>query len=275
MHSLESESSLFKEYLQILDVSVKKPSIDALKELISSHLAHIPFENISKIYYKKKLNLLYIPTLELYVEGIRKYNFGGTCYSNNFYFNRLLKYLGYNIVLCGADMKNPDVHIVSIVTIENQEFIIDVGYAAPFFEPLPRNLSTEYQINFGIDKYILLPKDCNGFSRLNFYRNNILKHSYVVKPYSRSISEFDHVIKASFDITATFMNAILLVLFGKNSSKVIHNFSIIEFENNNYKKTILPDENELMKEIENKFRIPKEITGESLSQISNYNDAWN
>ena len=172
-------------------------------------------------------------------------------------------------------MKAQDVHIVSIVTIENQEFIVDVGYAAPFLEPLPRNLSTEYKISFGNDKYILLPKDNNGFSRLKFYRNGVLKHSYVVKPSSRLISEFNCVIKASLDETATFMNSILLVLFGKNSSKIIHNFSVIEFKNNNYEKRILSDENELIKEIENKFRIPKEISKESLSQVSNYNDAWN
>lgn len=275
MQSLDSNSSLYKEYLQILNVSFTKPTLAALKELICSHLQHIPFENISKLYYKKKFNLCYMLSFELYIEGIRKYNFGGTCYSNNFYFNQLLKHLGYNVVLCGADMKAPDVHLVSIVTVEDQEFIVDVGYAAPFLEPLPRNLSSGYQINFGNDKYILLPKDGNGFSQLKFYRNGALKHSYTVKPSSRLISEFDSVIKASFDETATFMNSLLLVLFGNNSSKVIHNFSVIEFKNNNYEKRILSNENELVKEIENKFRIPKEIVAESLSQISNYNDAWN
>lgn len=207
MQSLDSDSSLFKEYLRVLNVSIKKPNLAALKELIRSHLQHIPFENISKLYYKKKFKLCYMPGFELYIEGIRKYNFGGTCYSNNFYFNQLLRYLGYNVVLCGADMKAPDVHLASIVTIEGQEFIADVGYAAPFLEPLPRNLSSDYQITFGNDKYILLPKDSNGFSQLKFYRNGALKHSYTVKPSSRLISEFDCVIKASFDETATFMNS--------------------------------------------------------------------
>ena len=272
---LNSESSLFKEYLNILNVSIRKPSLDALKELTYNHLTHIPFENISKMYYKKKFNLCYIPDFELYIEGIRKYNFGGTCYSNNFYFNKLLKFLGYNVVLCGADMSAPDVHIVSIIEIDKKEFIADVGYAAPFFVPLPRNLSTEYQINFGYDKYILFPKDSNGFSRLKFFRNGDLKHGYIVNPKSRTLAEFDCVIKASFEDTATFMNSLLIVLFGNNSSKVIHNFSVIEFKSDNYKKRTLPNENKLVREIVNEFRIPKEIVMESLSQISNYKDAWN
>ena len=50
MDSLEKDNSLFKEYLKILNVSIKKPSIDALRELIKSHLMYIPFENISKLF---------------------------------------------------------------------------------------------------------------------------------------------------------------------------------------------------------------------------------
>lgn len=271
------ESSLFKEYLKILNVRVKEPGMVALKGLINSHLTHIPFENISKLYYKKTLGLNGIPTFEQYLEGIRKYNFGGTCYSNNFYFNQLLEYLGYKVILCGADMSSPDVHIVSIVTLEDQEYIVDIGNAAPFFEPLPRDLSSEFQINFGDDKYILLPKGENGFSKLKLYRNGILKHGYTVKPNSRRISEFDQVIKSSFESTATFMNAVLLVLFGvreNQSSIVIHNFSVTEFSGKIYKKRVLSNKNELIEEIENKFRIPKKIVEESLSQISDYKEVW-
>jgi N-hydroxyarylamine O-acetyltransferase len=278
MQSFDKESSLFKEYLGVLDVPVKKPDLNTLKELISSHLSHIPFENISKLYYKKIWGLNYIPNFEQYIEGIRKYNFGGTCYSNNFYFNQLLKHLGYKVILCGADMSSPDVHIVSVVTLENQEYIVDVGYAAPFFEPMPRSLSTDFQINFGNDKYVLLPKDENGFSQLKFYRNGTPKHGYTVKSSSRTITEFDHVIKSSFDSTATFMNAILLVLFGvseSHTSMIIHNFSVTKFTGKAYEKIMLAGKNELIEEIENKFRIPKKIVEESLSQISDYKDAWN
>ncbi|MEN8194382.1 MAG: arylamine N-acetyltransferase, partial [Bacteroidota bacterium] len=240
-----------------------------------SHLRYVPFENVSKLYYKKKYELYDIPNFEMYIEGIRKYNFGGKCYSNNYYFNQLLKYLGYDVILCGADMSKPDVHIVSIVKLENQEFIVDVGYAAPFLEPLPRDISSEYQISFGKDKYLLLPKDINGFSELKFYRDDSFKHSYTVKPYSKLISEFESVIKDSFSTTATFMNSILLVLFRKNYSKVIHNFSFIEFSDNNYTKRNLANRKELAEEIEKEFGISAEIVVESLNQVITFNDAWN
>jgi arylamine N-acetyltransferase len=269
------ENKLFSDYLKILNVSIKKPSMNALSELIKSHLFNIPFENISKLYYKKLFDLHYIPDFELYIEGIKKYNFGGTCYSNNYYFNKLLKHLKYEIILCGADMKNADSHIVSIVKLDDQEYIVDVGYAAPFLSPIPRDLATEYQINFGEDKYILSPKDENGFSKLNYYKGGSLKHGYTVKPFCRKIKDFDEVIKSSFNPDSTFMNSILLVKYGKDSSKIIHNLSRTDIKNKKYINRILTGENELMNEIEKVFKIPKEIVRESISQISRYEDAWN
>ncbi len=32
------------------------------------------------------------------------------------HLNQLLSHLGFDVMLCGADMKNPDVHLINIVT---------------------------------------------------------------------------------------------------------------------------------------------------------------
>ena len=273
--NLEIDNSIFEKYLKILNVPVVKPDIDTLKQLINSHLTLIPFENISKIYYNKKFGLNYIPSFEQYIEGIEKYHFGGTCYSNNYYFYLLLDHLGYKIKLCGADMSKPDVHVVSVVTIDDREYIVDVGYAAPFFEPMPQDLTTESEIIFGDDKFLLLPKDVNGYSQIKHYRNSSLIHGYAVNPRARTISEFESVIKYSYNEKSTFMNSVMLVKYGKNSSKVIHNFSSIEFQNNSYQKRKLQNKDELAMEIENIFGIPEEVSQESLSFLSKYFDAWN
>ena len=58
-------------------------------------------------------------------------------------------------------MKNPDVHLINIVTIDKHEFIVDGGYAAPFLIPLSRDLKTDFVINSGNEKYIVKPKDQN------------------------------------------------------------------------------------------------------------------
>ena len=168
----------FFKYLKILWIQKQNPGFEYLKEIVRAQVTKIPFENVSKLFYKKRNNLEQLIDFELYLDGIEKYGFGDTCYSNNFYLNQLLSWLGYNIRLCGADMKNPDVHIVNIVNIENHEFLIDTGYASPFSEPIPLYLSNDYIINTGIDRFIIKPKDNNKQSQIELYRNGKLIHGY-------------------------------------------------------------------------------------------------
>ena len=267
--------SLYEKYLKILKISRREPSINALSQVVKAHLTNIPFENISKLYYKKNYGLKTIPDFELYIGGILNNNFGGTCYSNNYYLNKLLNYLGYNVRLCGADMTNPDVHIINIVSIDKKDYLVDVGYAAPFLKPIPLDLTEEYKIALGTDEYFVLPKSENGYSELKMFRNGRLKHGYTAKPYARSISEFETVITDSFRDTATFLNAILLVRFKSNSSIVIHNFSLIETKDIHSKITKLKSKADLTEKIITHFAIPKNIIEESLAIIKNYEDAWN
>jgi len=267
--------SIYHRYLETLKISKGKPSLAALTKIIKAHLMYVPFENISKIYYIKNFDIKSIPDFELYVDGLTKYNFGGTCYSNNYYLNKLLSYLGYNVRLCGADMSNPDVHIVNIVEINHREYLVDVGYAAPFYNPIPLDLPTNYELIFGSDKYILKPRDKRNYSELQLIRDRKNKHGYIVKPHPRSITEFETVIEDSMRSTSTFLNAVLLVKYGVNSSVVIHNFSLIEIKDSNVNRVLLKDKEELIDQIYLKFGISKEIARESLSLIKNFNDAWN
>jgi arylamine N-acetyltransferase len=267
--------SSYEKYLKILKISRRDPSIDALTQLVTAHLTTIPFENISKLYYKKNYSLKTIPDFDLYLEGISINNFGGTCYSNNYYLHKLLNYLGYDVRLCGADMTNPDVHIVNIVRIENRDYLVDVGYAAPFLNPIPLDLTEEYKIALGADEYIIIPRNENGYSELKMIRNGQIKHGYTVKPYSRSISEFETVIKDSFRESSTFLNAILLVLFRSKSSIMIHNFSLVEKSNTSFKSIKLESKAELVDNIVRHFAIPKDIVEDSLTYITNFEDAWN
>ena len=275
MHESELSNSTFDRYLDILQIEKKNPSLDALTEILRSHLSRIPFENISKLYYKKKRDLTTLISFDLYLDGIKMYNFGGTCYACNYYLYQLLNFLGYEVTLCGADMNSPDVHIVSLVRMENREFIVDAGYAAPFLEPLPRDLADDYHIVHGRDRYVLKPKDMLNRSTLHLFRDGILKHGYTVKPESKTIDHFQKVIKNSFNDSATFMNAILLVRFDSNSSIVINNLSLIESRPDSYKVRALANKNKLIRAVEKYFKIPEEIVRVSVNEINNFGDAWN
>ncbi|PLX13441.1 MAG: hypothetical protein C0597_11750, partial [Marinilabiliales bacterium] len=117
MKASDFEERLFLKYLKLLGLRKQNPGFEYLREIVHAQISKIPFENLSKLLYKKRINLNGLIDFELYLEGIEKYNFGGTCYTNNFYFNQLLEWLGFEVKLCGADMKEPNVHLVNIVKL--------------------------------------------------------------------------------------------------------------------------------------------------------------
>lgn len=264
---------LLERYLRMLGVTKREPSINSLTELVAAHLTRVPFENISKLYYRKHLALNTIPDISIYLDGIESYHFGGTCYSNNYYFYSLLANLGYMVRLCGVDMSTPDAHMVSMVNIEDREFLVDVGYAAPFLSPLPRDLKTDYTLVLGRDRYVLKPQDVEGCSHLELYRDGILKHGYLAKPAPKKLEDFS--IKDTFREDATFMNSLLLARFFLDHSIVIHNLAVIESRGTKSRNYPLKDRDELGQAVEELFGIPQGIVKEAVGELRNFNDAWN
>jgi N-hydroxyarylamine O-acetyltransferase len=266
------DRDLLNQYLRILGVKNNKPTLGALTELVGAHLTHVPFENISKIYYRKNLSLNSLPDLQTYLDGIERYHFGGTCFSNNYYFYLLLANLGYAVTLCGADMKNPDAHMVSMVKIEGREFLLDVGYAAPFLSPIPRDLDLDYSIILGRDTYVVKPQDGKGYSRLELYRDGILKHGYVAKPELKALDDF--AIVDSYREEATFMNTLLLARFYPDRSIVINNFTMIESQGALSRSYELKDRDILIQAVEDLFDMPRLVVMDAVSQLRDLQDPW-
>jgi arylamine N-acetyltransferase len=262
---MTESSKLFERYLNLLGINKSKPDFDFLIRIVKAHLVKVPFENISKLLYNKK-GMKNIPRLPEYLDGIEKYNFGGTCYVNNYYLYLLLQHLGFEIKLCGADMKKPDVHLISIVTVEKKEFIIDCGYAAPFFEPLPKDLKVDYIINFGNERYIVKPKDEKGVTKVEQYLNNELQHWYTAKPQPRKIEEFKKVIKDSYSDDAVFMNAIRITKFTGTESLVLKNLQYIEVSGKNSSSLQLRID-EIPEFVEKIFGMPANLVREAAGTI--------
>lgn len=266
------QNILFSKYLTLLGIATATPTYELLCKLVKAHLFIVPFENISKLLFKKQ-GAIYIPNLNTFLEGIEKHSFGGTCYTNNYYLNLLLKHLGFNVKLCGADMKNPDVHLINIVTIDNREFIVDVGYAAPFLQPLPRDLGTDFIITFSEEKYIVRPIDENGKTLVAQYSGNKLQHWYTAKPQPRTIEEFRKVIEDSYAEDATFMNAIRVVRFTENGSVSLRNYSLTETNGENVTTTKLNRE-EIPGFVCKKFGIPEQLVKEALESIKEIQEIY-
>jgi N-hydroxyarylamine O-acetyltransferase len=261
-------------YLAILGLARRAPSLEALRELLAAHLTKIPFENISKLYYRKRLGLVDLPDIRLYLDGIEKYHFGGTCYSNNYHFHVLLRSLGYEAKLCAADMQTREVHALNMITTGGREYLADTGYAAPLLEPIPRDLATDYETTLGRNRYVLKPQDANGCSRLELYRDGVLRHGYLAKPAPKTIEDFSKVIAASFSADATFLNSVLLTRFYPGRSVLIHNLTLVESEANKSTMHALANREQLIEAIERRFGIPRGIVSEAIGQLGTLQDAW-
>ena len=269
------QPKLLRRYLGLLGIRQQKPGIAALHELVQAHMCRVPYENISKLYFRKNHGQRTMPDLELFLDGIERFNFGGTCYANNYYFYQLLANLGYRAVLCGAEMSAPDVHLVSIIDLENHQYMVDMGYAAPFLAPLPRDLETDHVVELGNDRYVLKPRDTTGRSRLEFYRDGKLKHGYIANPAPKQIADFEQVIVDSYDDEATFMNAILLARFSPDRSIVIHNLSARETRGSKSSVRALANRGELVQFISERFGIDPRFSSDAVNDLGELENVWN
>lgn len=269
---MKVNKSLFSKYLTLLGVAESSPSFELLKKIIRAHVIKIPFENISKLLFKQK-GMNDIPDLVTYLDSIEKYNFGGTCYSNNYYLYLLLEHIGFDVKLCGADMKNPDVHLISIVKINDREYIADGGYAAPFLRPLPIDLTADYVIALGSEKYIVRPKDENGRTKVKQFSNNKLQHWYTANPQPRRIDEFRKVISDSYADDAVFMNAVRVSKFSEGGSLVLKNLMFTETDGSKSvtKKLTLDELSDFVGE---KFGMPVNLVKQAITGIKELKDIY-
>lgn len=254
-------------YLGLLGLPARRPSLDALAELTAAHLMRIPFENVSKLYYRHDLSSRGVPGLARFLDGIERYRFGGTCYANNFHFGQLLAHLGYRATLCGADMNAPDVHIVNLVAVDGRRYLVDVGYGAPFLEPLPLDATEDQEIVWGAYRHVLRPAGAGQRPRLDLYREDVLKHRYVLNPAARRIEEFADIIAESFAEHATFMNALLISRFGKDHSTMLRNLTLIRSEGTAWHLSEIAEADQLPGIIEREFGMPRDVVRLALDGV--------
>jgi N-hydroxyarylamine O-acetyltransferase len=266
MEGTHDSRDSIERYLQVLGVPRRPPSPAALCELTAAHLTRIPFENVSKLYYRHVASAG-IPGLEAFLDGIERHHFGGTCYSNNYHLHQLLRHLGYDAALCGADMTSANVHVVNVVTVARRRYLVDVGYAAPFLSPLPLDLAEDHEIAWGGGRYVLKPAIEDGRARLERYRDGVPVHGYVVNPAPRRIEDFAGVVAESLSDRAVFMHALLIARFFPQRSVTLRNLSLIEAGPTTAPRVRTLTRAELPEAIEREFGIPGDVSVRALDGV--------
>jgi arylamine N-acetyltransferase len=120
-----------EQYLSYLNLTLEQPSINYLQRLIQHHLIRIPYETFSKFHYFNQ-SKEFVPSLEQFVHNLLHRGWGGTCYTLNINFGRLLRELGFDIDF----VRVKPGHLGIMVHINGRKLYVDVGYGSPIMKPV-------------------------------------------------------------------------------------------------------------------------------------------
>ncbi|MBX7061694.1 MAG: arylamine N-acetyltransferase [Pyrinomonadaceae bacterium] len=179
------------KYLERIGVNAASlsPTVETLRLLQRSHLLAVPFENLD-IHWHRPIVL----DVDRFYSKVVGEGRGGFCYELNGLFNELLAAFGFSTRLISAGVFGADGvlgpefdHAAIITTIDEDEFLVDVGFGDFTAEPLRFVVGeTQYDRNglFRIEK-----TEDSGFlvSKLTADR---WKDQYIFKDTARELSEF-------------------------------------------------------------------------------------
>ena len=165
------------------------PTLATLNALQKQHLLHIPFENLD-IHANNPITL---DTVKIFDKIVNRHR-GGFCYELNGLFNNLLQHIGFDTYMVSARVFDKEKgygnefdHLVLIATIDDQEYLTDVGFGEFIFHPLKFELQTmqhDERGDFFIDTY-----DDNYF-RINKLVDEKAVPQYIFTKTPRAYHEF-------------------------------------------------------------------------------------
>lgn len=188
---MERRSALnTKAYLSRISIEADdlEANEETLRILHRRHLLSVPFENLD-IHWKRPIVL---DTEKFYdkVVGERR---GGFCYELNALFNELLLSLGFTTRLISARVFNgtqhgPEFdHAAIIVTIDQDDYLADVGFGDFTAEPLRYGLGVEQQDETGI---FVIRRFDNEYLEVAKKKGGDWISEYIFKDIARKLSEY-------------------------------------------------------------------------------------
>ena len=217
---------IYQRYLRALGVDGVPASLDGLRALVRAHLLRVPFENVSKLLLYGREGRGRFFTLPEFLDGIEHQDLGGTCYGANPFLAELLRALGYEADLHGANMPpRLNVHTSLRVRIDSRAYHVDVGYGGPFREPIPLD-RLPFEMVEGAHRY-LLDRDPGGEGyEMSVFTGEERVHGYIVHGPPRSLEFFTPAMENSFGPKATFLNCLRICRFFDGHSVTLLNGSL-------------------------------------------------
>lgn len=178
------------DYLQRINYSGGlEPSLKVLKELQQAHLMSVPFENLD-IHYGRNIELNLDKIFNKVVVDQR----GGFCYELNGLFGELLSMLGFSIKRVSARVYTPENgygfeydHLVTVVNIDEEEYLTDVGFGA--FADCPLHLELNMEQSDSANIFIITDIE-NNYLQVNRLDKGVRVPEYIFKNIPRNYQEF-------------------------------------------------------------------------------------
>lgn len=182
---------IIEKYINRLNLnnSRLKPSKKNLEYLSKAHLLYVPFENLD-IHLKKPILL----NQDYLSHKLLNQKRGGYCFELNGLFQIFLQQLGYETCLISAQVFNekdgysPEFdHAAILITIDNDTFLVDVGFGD--FTQIPLNINiTENQSDGNKEFNIQQSKNSFVVCEVNSQQTKPL---YRFQQISRNLEDFE------------------------------------------------------------------------------------
>ncbi len=244
------------QYLEALDLTLpKKPTLKFVQKLQAEHNAKFCFSNLALVLGEP----ISLNTDDIH-RKIIKQRMGGYCFEHNKLIFETLKTLGFTVelimarVLINKQIENPRTHRITLLSLDNATYIVDVGFGADC-PILPLKLALNEDQTAGMDTYRFIS---NAF---NEYELQVLRADGYFSLYRFEMAHYtDADCLAANYYTSTFPNSGFvnnLVVSKKNdrTTILIKNNEFIVREKNNESTIFIENANELLSLLKTHFSI--------------------
>ncbi|GIN92926.1 hypothetical protein J6TS1_33980 [Siminovitchia terrae] len=231
-----------RQYLQHLRLEEELPSINYLQRLIQHHLSLVPYETFSKFHYYLNGPEL-VPSLPDFVKNLTERGWGGTCFTLNMNFARLLSELGFD---CSLVRVQPS-HLAIMVRINGKRLYVDVGYGSPITKPVELEAKPHHVLH-GFGEEIIFTKIRFGEYEIDRRSNGKSFVKKLIKWEPLSEEQISHDIDESYvdseenitmrRITAVRFNGHQCFFLRNRTMKVMTYRNISELQINEQEKWI-------------------------------------
>lgn len=253
---MNKDQYLYRIGAEKLDISA---NFETLKFLQKQHLLNIPFENLD-IHWK---NPIVLDEKKFYEKIVGKGR-GGFCYELNGLFYKLLEEIGFKSKIISARVSNGKGdfgaeydHLAILTEIENEEFLVDVGFGDFSAEPLKFVLDIEQKDANGT--FLIRKFDDDYFEVVKKDGDN-WKSEYIFKDLERDLAEFSEM--CNFHQTSPeshFTRGKVCSLMTNEGRKTLTDKKFIETKNGQKTEFEVDSDKEFLEILEREFNIRREI----------------